>query len=94
MPATILLRALGYSSDEQILGLFYDTTRLKVTEENKESILGNVNAKSVFNEETGEIIIDANEIITEEKWKRLVHDKIDFIEVLKDVPNPEKHDRA
>lgn len=89
MPATILLRALGFSSDEMILGLFHDTVRIKVTDENKENILGNVNARTVFNEETGEILVDANEIITEEKWKIILQNGIENVEVLRDVPNPE-----
>lgn len=89
MPATILLRALGFSSDEMILGLFHDTVRIKVTDENKENILGNVNARTVFNEETGEILVDANEIITEEKWKIILQNDIENVEVLRDVPNPE-----
>jgi len=89
MPATILLRALGYSSDEQLLGLFHDTVRVQVNEKKKEKVLGNVNARTVFDEETGEIIVDANEVITEEKWKKLVENKIPNIEILKDIPNPE-----
>jgi DNA-directed RNA polymerase subunit beta len=89
MPATILLRALGFSSDEMILSLFHDTVRLKFTKENKEKIIGSVNARTVFNEETGEIIVDANEIINEERWKKLLEHHVDFVEVLKDTPNPE-----
>ena len=48
-----------------------------------------VNARTVFNEDTGEIIIDANEIINEDRWKKLIQNSIDFVEVLKDVSNPE-----
>jgi DNA-directed RNA polymerase subunit beta len=51
MPATVLLRALGYGMDEQILSLFHDSARFKVTAENKDEILGKVNARTVFNEE-------------------------------------------
>ncbi|MDG5813751.1 DNA-directed RNA polymerase subunit beta [Chitinispirillales bacterium ANBcel5] len=89
MPATILLRAMGYSSDEEILGLFYDTTRVKIVEDKTEDILGSINAKTVFNEETGEIIIDANEVITEDKFKILLENQVQSVEILKDVPNPE-----
>ncbi len=89
MPATILLRALGYSSNEEILSLFYDTQRIPIKKENRETILGSINARTLFNEETGEIIVDSNEVITEEKWDLLIGNKIDYIEVLKDVPNPE-----
>jgi len=89
MPATILLRALGFGSDEQILSLFHDTVRVGINDKKKETVLGNVNARTVFDEETGEIIIDANEVVTEDKWNSLVESDISHIEILKDVPNPE-----
>jgi len=89
MAATVLLRALGYGNDEHILGLFHDTIRFAVSAENKEQIVGRVNARTVFNEETGEILVDANEIITDDHWKKLHTNKIDVVEVIKDVPSAE-----
>lgn len=89
MPATVLLRALGYGVDELILGLFHDTIRYKIEEEKKEEIIGRVNARTVFNEETGEILIDANEIITEDHWKKLSANSIAMVELIKDLPTPE-----
>jgi DNA-directed RNA polymerase subunit beta len=65
MPATILLRALGFSTDEQLLALFHESASVEVSAKTKEKILGQVNAKTVFNHETGEILLDANEVITE-----------------------------
>ena len=89
MPATILLRALGYSSNEQLLSLFHDTMRVTIEEKNRDNALGNINARTVFNEDTGEIIVDSNEVITEERWKNLIDNGISYVEILKDVPNPE-----
>ncbi len=89
MPATVLLRALGFSSDEEILALFYDTTRIKVSTDSHEKIVGQVCAKPVFNEETGEIIIDANETVTEDKFKKLIENDIPVLEILKDVSSTE-----
>ena len=89
MPATILLRALGYSTDEKLLALFHESSSVEVSPKNKEKVVGNVIAKTVFNRETGEIIIDANEIITEEKWKSLVLNHVAKVDVVKDVSNPE-----
>jgi len=83
MPATVLLRALGFSSDEEILSLFYDTERRKVDGEGKEALLGALCAKVVYDEETGEIIIDASEAVTEEKFNKLVEKGVQNIEVLK-----------
>ena len=89
MPATILLRALGYSTDEKLLALFHESMTVEVTPKTKETTVGCVNAKTVFNHDTGEIIIDANEIITEEKWKNLVLNHITKVDIVKDVSNPE-----
>ncbi|HAJ80045.1 MAG TPA: DNA-directed RNA polymerase subunit beta, partial [Fibrobacteres bacterium] len=89
MPATILLRALGYSTDENLLALFHESVSLEVSAKTKEKILGQINSKTVFNAETGEIIIDANEIITEDKWKLVLSNHIETISIIKDVANPE-----
>ena len=89
MPATILMRALGYSTDEKLLALFHERTAVAVSAKNKAEIVGKVNAVTLFNKETGEIIIDANEIVTDEKFAGLVANKIDEVQILADVTNPE-----
>jgi DNA-directed RNA polymerase subunit beta len=89
MPATILMRALGYSTDEKLLALFHEKESIDVSVKTKPKILGNVNAVTIFNKETGEIIIDANEIITEDKFNNLVANKIADVEILANIANPE-----
>jgi DNA-directed RNA polymerase subunit beta len=89
MPATILLRALGYSTDEKLLALFHEKESLDVSIKTKPKILGNVNAVTIFNKETGEIIIDANEIITEDRFNKLIENKIADVEILANIANPE-----
>jgi DNA-directed RNA polymerase subunit beta len=89
MPATILMRALGYSTDEKLLALFHEKERLEVSAKTKPRILGNVNAVTIFNKETGEIIIDANEIITEDRFNKLIENKIGDVEILANITNPE-----
>ena len=55
---TIFLRALGYSTREEIIRAFYDVEKIKVTDsaEEKESLIGKVLADAVFAKdlETGE----------------------------------------
>ncbi len=82
MPATILLRALGFSTDEELLLLFYNQQEVALTEKNKEELLGSVIAKTVFSTETGEIICDANETLTEERWQTLTDSNIKNIQIL------------
>ena len=85
MPGTVLLRALGYSTDEEILALFHDTEEVKVTVSGKEDVLGRIAAKAAFVMDTGEIVVDANEVITEERWEALRTSKIATVAVLKGV---------
>ena len=89
MPATILLRALGYSMNEEIMALFYDSEKIKTTEANKEKIVGFVVAETLFSMETGEIILGANEVVTEEVWNAIKENSIKEVQLLKDVQNPE-----
>jgi len=85
MPATILLRAFGFSKDEDLLALFHGASSAKIVPSAKEKLLGKVVAKPAIVKETGEIIIDANEVISEEKWNRLVDAKIKAVDILEDV---------
>ena len=85
MPGTILLRALGYSTNEQIMSLFYDSAKLKVSEKHKGTIIGGIVARTVFNAQTGEIILDTNGTVTEDVWKALHDNKIGEVELLQGV---------
>ena len=134
MPATVLLRALGYS-DEELLNYYYDTetihiegtryfkevnldvlkgqvvtmdvkdddgkvlvkkgkkftrgsirrlakadiTRIPVS---LEEVLGKVAARDVYDRETGEIIVECNEDLTEEKLQELMSRGIETVDVL------------
>jgi len=77
-PATVLLRALGYSTDESIWRLFYDTKKLTIgkLEENMICI------EQIVDKKTGEIIIDFGEITTGEIIEKLKSNKVKSLEVL------------
>jgi DNA-directed RNA polymerase subunit beta len=64
LPVTVLLRALGYSSNESILALVYEfeETHLK-TAKKKEALINRVIARDVPNEATGEVIAEAGDPI-------------------------------
>ena len=72
LPVTVLLRALGFVSDKQILELFYDATEQKIgTAAGDEELIGKVAAEDVVNVETGEILLETNEEISDESVKML-----------------------
>src|SRR5262249_60188804 len=67
LPVTVLLRALGFVGDREILELFYEKETLEGRGKQAESALGRVCARDVVDESTGEILLEANEEVTPEK---------------------------
>jgi DNA-directed RNA polymerase subunit beta len=76
-PATALLRAFGYGTDESIMRLFYTTKDLDVTEDigegktQRRDVLGNLLSEEVADPETGEIIAEIAEEVTADVYNRL-----------------------
>ncbi|MDP6530134.1 MAG: DNA-directed RNA polymerase subunit beta [Gemmatimonadota bacterium] len=69
IPVTILLRALGYVSDEDVLRLFYTLDKAKLTKspsKRDEKLVGRMLARDIVNEETGEVVAEANSDVTED----------------------------
>ncbi|MDA3899035.1 MAG: DNA-directed RNA polymerase subunit beta [Spirochaetes bacterium] len=59
-PVSIIVKALGYETNEEIIKLFYDTSDVALSDEEAfEQILGRRVAADVVSAETGEVIIDA-----------------------------------
>jgi DNA-directed RNA polymerase subunit beta len=74
LPVTVLLKALGYVSDREILDLFYETEEEEIggTRSKKEpDALGKIAAEDVVDEKTGEVLLEANEIISMERVEGL-----------------------
>jgi DNA-directed RNA polymerase subunit beta len=67
LPVTVLLKALGYVSDREILDLFYDTEEEEIggpRSKKEPDCLGRIAAEDVVDEGTGEVLLEANEILT------------------------------
>ena len=77
-PATMLLRALGYSDDESIWRLFYNTKKLPVGKLVSDMIC----MKQIVDKKTGEVIIDLCEHFTDEHIEKLKNNKVKNLEVL------------
>ena len=74
LPVTVLLKALGYVSDREILDLFYEVEEEEIggTRSKKEpDALGKIAAEDVVDEKTGEVLLESNEIITMERVEGL-----------------------
>ncbi len=81
-PATTLLRALGYASDEQILNLFDLVEEVSVKKVKIETYVGRTIASDVFDMSTGEIFLTKDSVLSEEDIERLKEadvEKLKFI---------------
>jgi DNA-directed RNA polymerase subunit beta len=88
MPVTMLVRALGYSADEEIVDLFYSVSKLnlkgKKAEKHEEAFVG----ETVIDTETGEVVFAVGELLTEtvvKKLKELGYKTVRIIEKEKNV---------
>ena len=71
IPATTFLRALGYSTDEDILNLFYEIEKAEISGRKRAKLLGRVCAQTAVDKETGEVIVSAGEALTDAHLDRL-----------------------
>ncbi len=75
---TVLLRALGWETDAEILKLFGSTEVVKLTQ----NIVGRVIAENVVDSDTGEILLEANTKLSEIEFDRLMEANVSEVEVL------------
>ena len=85
-PATALLRAFGYSANEDVLRLFYTTRTIKLDEEldaksPRRDILGTLLAAEVVDPESGEVLAEVAEELTLDLYNRLRRAGIEQAEV-------------
>jgi DNA-directed RNA polymerase subunit beta len=75
LPATVLLKALGIVTDRDILDLFYESTREDIgglRTKRAQGLIHRISAEDVIDPETGEILLECNQEITEALLKKLV----------------------
>lgn len=82
---TVLLRALGWETDTEILKLFGSTEEVKLTQ----NIVGRVIAENVVDSNTGEILLEANTKLSELEFDRLKEAKVSKVEVLVEADEQE-----
>ena len=80
-PATTLLRALGYQSDEEILNLFNLIEDVSVKKGKLENYLGRMIASDIFDMSTGEIFLTRDSILTEEDLERINDAEVEVSEI-------------
>ncbi len=89
-PATTLLRALGYATNEEILNLFNLVEEIKVKKVKMEDYIGRTIATDVFDMSTGEIFLTKDSVITEEDLDRLNEAEVDEIKLITSEVSPDQ----
>jgi DNA-directed RNA polymerase subunit beta len=82
-PVTTLLRALGYSSDDEILELFGLVEEIKIADVDLKEYLGRIICGDVVDRKTGEIFINKDTQISDEIIKKIKKAEIKKIRLLK-----------
>ncbi len=82
-PVTTLLRALGYSTDDEILDLFDMVEEIVVDKVNLKEYLERIVCGDVFDRKTGEIFINKDTKFTEELMKTVKRSDVKKIRFLK-----------
>jgi DNA-directed RNA polymerase subunit beta len=82
-PVTTLLRALGYSSDDEILQLFNLVEEIDPHKANMKEYIGRIVCSDVFDKKTGEVFINKDAAFTEELMKKVKKSEIKKIRFLK-----------
>ncbi len=81
--ATTLLRAIGFSTDRQILDAFEIVDAFEVTRKNLQENIGSRVVDDIVDMDTGEVVVDRYTEITEEKIDVLLALGLDKIEILR-----------
>ncbi len=86
-PVTLLIKALGYETNEEIIDIFYDLSTVKLKgEEDYESLNGRRVATDVISKTSGEVIMEAAERINIDIIDRFKEEKISEVKLI-DFPN-------
>ncbi len=80
-PATTLLRAIGYTSDEEILDLFNLIIEVKIKDLNEDHV-GVLSAEDVIDMNTGEIFVAKDEELNEEIIENLADSGVKTIKLI------------
>ncbi|MBI4811001.1 MAG: DNA-directed RNA polymerase subunit beta, partial [Ignavibacteriales bacterium] len=82
-PVTTLLRALGYSSDDEILQLFNLVEETDPHKVNLKDYIGRIVCSDVVDKKTGEIFINKDSIFSEDLMKKVKKSEIKKIKFLR-----------
>lgn len=86
-PATTLLRAVGYETDEEILDLFNLTEIINTNKVDMMKYVGRVIASDVFDMTTGEIFLTRESVLNEEDVERINEAEVEELKLIREDIN-------
>jgi len=90
-PATALLRAMSeeFSTDQDLIRLFYPTKTVSCSSRSfKKNVVGKHTVDAVADQETGEVILEPLEIVSEDAAVRAQKCGVESIEIIEEVDDP------
>ncbi len=90
LPVTTLLRALGYSSDQDLIGQFFEITEFKLTSRNADKLYGRTAAEPVADPETGEVFVEFGAFFDEDNVAKLLENKVKKFKIIDKEMAPEE----
>ncbi len=92
IPATILLRAIGFSRNQDLVKLFYEAEEFTVNSKAVEGLEDKVLYEDIVDKDTGEMIAEANTVITPVLAKKIGELGVKKVKLIKGVEsNPVVH---
>ena len=92
IPATILLRAIGFSKNQDLVKLFYEGEDFAITGKVTEGLEDKVLFEDLVDKDTGELIAEANTVISASIAKKIAEMGLKKVRIIKGVEgNPVLH---
>ncbi len=85
MLASVILRALGYQKDSEILKLFCDVKEIKIKEDPKKMkslLVDSIAVDDIVDSATGEVIVESNQKITSQLLKNIMTSKVSSVSII------------
>jgi DNA-directed RNA polymerase subunit beta len=82
-PVTTLLRALGYSTNRELLELFELAADLKISAANVDECIGRILCEDVVDEQTGELLVQADTELDEELITSILEHGVTTVRIYK-----------
>jgi len=82
-PVTMLLRAIGFSTNEEIIELFGISDKVKINAKTMPVLIGQMLASDVIDKATGEIIVEQGKDITEDMFDQFLELGVKQVAIVK-----------